>query len=108
MPSPGGYEAAMNDMLDTESVLPVFSQLTTPTGNNADFRITSWVGVTLCGWKFNAQSGNGSCFDSSASLPRSYIQLRYTKIIAVGELSSWCRMGDPTCDRGVRVLKLTD
>ncbi len=107
-PSPGGFDAAMNSMLGDESVLPVFSQIKTPTGNNADFVITSFIGVKMCGWKFNGQSGSASCFDSSGSLPKSYIQLRFARVIAVGELSKWCRLGDPTCDRGVRVIKMVD
>jgi hypothetical protein len=107
-PSPGGYEAPMNSILGEESILPVYSHINTPTGNNADFVITSFIGVKLCGWKFNGQSGSTTCFSSSGSMPKSYIQLRFARVIAVGELSKWCRLGDPTCDRGVRVIKMID
>lgn len=107
-PSPGGFEAAMNSILGTETVLPVFSEIQNPSGANADFVVTSFIGVRVCGWKFNGQSGSTGCFVSSGSLPKSYIQIRFARVIAVGELSSWCRLGDSSCDRGVRVIKLVD
>ncbi len=105
-PSPGGFDTAMNSIMGTDSVLPVFSEIRDPRGSNAKFVITSFVGVKFCAWKFNGQSGNDSCWDGSASFPDDYLQVRFVNIVTVGEFSSLCRLGDPTCDKGVRVIKL--
>ena len=96
----------MNSILDKEIVIPVFDQVTGQ-GANSQFRITGFVGVQVCGWKFNHKSGSGTCFTPPAfPVPNNYLQVQGKRFIPIGDLNTSCALGTSTCDNGVRLFQL--
>lgn len=104
-PSSGALNGAMNAILDKEIVLPVFDQITGQ-GSNSSFRITGFVGVKICGWKFNNQSGSGTCSTPVVAPPNNYLQVQGKRFIPIGELDTSCALGSSACDNGVRLFQL--
>jgi Flp pilus assembly protein TadG len=108
-PPPGGIEAEMNFMTAQPSVVfPVFDSLTV-NGQNAQYRITGFISVKVCGWKLNNKSGNDvSCFQAPSPEPVNYIQLKFIQAIPIGQLNLQCTLGPSLCDKGTRVAQLAD
>lgn len=108
-PSPGALEAEMNSILDKDIVIPVYDTVVDP-GQNSRFRIVKFIGIRLCAWKFNNQSNQGACYDSTEiplPAPANYMQVKFARVVPIAELSGSCRLGD-SCDTGLRVIKLAD
>jgi hypothetical protein len=115
-PNPGALRDEMNSILDKEITIPIFD-LVTGTGQNSVFRITGFLGVRVCAWKFNNQRGGQvpptSCYDAArvpTPVPADYIQVRFASFIPVGEINTGCQLGSttPNCAPGLRVVKLAD
>lgn len=108
-PPPGGLETEMNVMTAQPSVVfPVFDSLTQQ-GQNAQYRITGFVSVKVCGWKFQNKSGTDpSCFQAPSPVPVDYIQLKFIQAIPIGQLNLQCSLGPGLCDKGSRVAQLAD
>ena len=100
----------MNAMMTlNDIVLPVFDNVS-GSGNNSQFRISGFISVTPCGWKFNNKNGsNPACFVApSAPVPSDYLQLKFSKYIPVGDLNLTCALGTDACDDGPRGANLAD
>jgi hypothetical protein len=115
-PNPGALQQEMNSILDKEIAIPIFDQVT-GTGQNSVFRVTGFLGVKVCAWKFNNRNGGQSpptsCYQASrvpTPVPQDYIQVRFTSYIPVGEINTGCQLGSttPACSPGLRVVKLAD
>ena len=106
-PNPGALDAEMTAVLDQEVVLPVFDALTGQ-GQGSSFRITGFVGVQICGWKFNHNSGTGVCGGAVVNPPQNYLQVRFRRFIAISDLNISCPLADPTCDNGQRSFALAE
>lgn len=106
-PNPGAIDAEMTAVLDKEVVLPVFDALTGQ-GQGSSFRITGFLGVQICGWKFNHNTGTGTCGSTVANPPQNYLQVRFRRFIAIGDLNLSCPVADPTCDNGQRGFALAE
>jgi len=109
-PNPGALDSEMDQMMTLgEIVLPVFDNIS-GSGNNSQFRITGFVSVKPCGWKFNNKSGNDpSCFVPPTSpVPDNYLQIKLAKFIPVGSLNLACKLGNSACDNGPRGVALAD
>lgn len=115
-PNPGALESEMNSILDKDIAIPIFD-LVTGNGQNSVFRITGFLGVRVCAWKFNNKKGGQSpptsCYDAARvpnPVPKDYIQVRFTSYIPVGEINTNCVLGSTTaaCAPGLRVVKLAD
>lgn len=104
-PNPGALDSAMNSILDKEIVIPVFDQIT-GNGNGSQFRITGFVGVKVCGWKFNNKSGSGACSTPVIPAPKNYLQVQGKRFIPIGDLDTSCALGTSGCDDGVRLFQL--
>lgn len=115
-PNPGAIEAEMNSILDKEIALPIFDQVTS-VGGMSVFRVTGFLGVRVCAWKYNKKMGGQSpatsCYDASrvpVPVPSDYIQVRFASYIPVGDINTGCALGTVTanCSPGLRVVKLAD
>jgi Flp pilus assembly protein TadG len=109
-PNPGGLEAEMDFMMTLgDIVLPVFDDLT-GTGSASQFRISGFISVTPCGWKFNNKSGNNpACFLPPPSpVPSDYLQVKFSAYVPVGEVNLACALGTDACDNGPRGTALAD
>ncbi len=103
-----GLAGSMESILGKEIVLPVFG-LVTGRGNNSEFGISGFVSVEMCAWKFNNSSGAAGCASAvSPPVPADYIQVRYKRFIAMGDVSTSCALGNTTCDNGVRLFQLAE
>ncbi len=106
-PNAGAIRAAMSSILDEEIVIPVFDQVT-GSGNGSRFRITGFVSVEVCGWRFNNAAGNGACYQPISPVPDSYLQVRGKRFIPIDEVNTACALGSSTCDNGVRLFQLAE
>lgn len=112
-PNPGAFQTEMGLMMGDDIVLPVFDQfLPGQNGGNAQLRITGFVSVKGCAWKFNNKSGKDSiCGDLTAvptPIPANYLQIKFSKFVPIGELHLTCSLAAAGCDNGVRLSKLAD
>ena len=106
--------AEMNHMMSLDAVaLPVYDTFNDGGGNNAKLRIVGFITAMPCRYKINNMTGpaagsvNPGCDALPASPPNSYIQLKFTKFIPVGELNLGCELAT-ACDGGTRLSKLAD
>ncbi len=108
-PSPGAYDNEMNSILGSTITLPVYDQIT-GSGNNTVYRISGFITVQICGWKFNnKQNPAGGCSTPvPAPVPSDYLQLKYVHFIPIGDLNTACMLGTSTCDNGVRLFQLAE
>lgn len=108
-PSPGAVEDAMNQMMTLGAVtLPVFDNVTHQGGGSL-FRITGFISVTPCSWKFqNKQGSNPACATPVSPVPTNYLQVKFSNFIPVGSLNLACGWNDPACDTGPRGYALAD
>jgi hypothetical protein len=108
-PPPGGLEDEMDYMMTlSDVVLPVFDNVS-GSGQNSQFRISGFISVTPCGWKFNNKSGsNPSCFTPPNPVPADYLQVKFSSYIPIGELNLTCVLGTDACDNGPRTAALAD
>jgi hypothetical protein len=104
----GALDDEMQTIVGGEAILPVFDSLT-GNGANARYNISGFISVDVCGFEFGNKKGIGGCFDSSASPApgnNSYLQVKFKRFIAVGQLDTSCGLG-ASCDKGARVVALT-
>ncbi len=104
----GALDADMQSVIGDEVILPVFDSVTDE-GANARYTISGFISVEVCGFEFASKKGIGGCFDPSATPApdkNSYLQVRFKRFIAAGQLNLTCGLGTG-CDRGARVVKLT-
>jgi hypothetical protein len=109
-PNPGAFEAAMNSVLDDEIAIPVYDQLTS-SGGNSEFRITAFLSIQICGWKYNNKNGQGACFDPlvvPVPAPKNYLQIHYNAFIPTDDPAANCIIGNFDCDLGTRSFHLAD
>lgn len=116
-----GKRVSLNDELEKvigkEIVFPVFDSVTTSGGSNVRYHITGFLSAQICGWKLNQlykdtdyASVTNKCYSSSA-IPTldnnlSYVQVRFRKMVPVGEIGSLCTVETLGCDFGVRIVSL--
>jgi hypothetical protein len=99
----------MNQMMTLGAVtLPVFDNVT-GSGSTSQFRITGFISVTPCAWKFqNKQGSNPACATPVTPVPTNYLQVKFSGFIPVGSLNLTCGWNHPACDTGPRGYTLAD
>ncbi len=106
-------QSEMDSMMALDNVVfPVFSTVT-GNGNNASFTVIGFVSVTPCRYQINNKSGPGSASvnpgcGAAPTTNGSWIQLKYSAFIPIGQLNLTCRLGDHSCDAGPRGTSLAD
>jgi hypothetical protein len=103
----GALDDEMQTIVGDEVVLPVFDSVSGK-GATADYHISGFISVQICGFDFENKRGIGGCFDVSAEPDpgtNSYLQVMFKRFISVGELDTTCATGT-ACDKGSRVVNL--
>ncbi len=103
----GALDDEMQTIVGDDVVLPVFDSVT-GNGANARYAISGFISVAVCGFEFGNMKSIGGCFDDSASpapAGNSYLQVKFKRFIASGQLDPACGFG-AACDKGSRVVKL--
>lgn len=119
-----GKRVSLNDELEKvmgkDIVFPVFDSVTTSGGSNVRYHITGFLSAQICGWKLSTPYKDtdskyigivtNPCYSESA-IPTlasnlEYVQVRFRKLVPVGEISSLCTVETLGCDFGVRMVSL--
>jgi len=120
--SPGkrvSLNAELEKVLGQSIVFPVFDTMTPSGGSNVRYHITGFLSAQICGWKLNQLyrdtdygSVTNPCYSTSAlpTLPSSldFVQVRFRKMVPVGEISSLCTVETLGCNFGVRTVALAE